>query len=238
MTAYSFGGPSSASGSKPGVRLREFERSHTRIRNRGAWPTTTVFSFELSKPARLVLAVRGPGPSCELAGQIRIAGTKGLNLFVFDGTIRNRPLEPGTYVLVTTENGSPKVLARSYVTIVAAGAPVKKRIRPKCAQESADPLVALTAWTDRVGALPGAGAVDDSAAPAARTDGSEDAASSSPRDGTVLGERTPRGSLLPELPIDEPTGFGLLTIALLVLFIGSLAVLAVSLLQAWRNQRA
>jgi hypothetical protein len=123
--------PSNAKQARPRVRLRGFERSTTRIRNRGAWPTSMVISFELSRRARLILAVRGPGPTCKLAGSIGIAGNKGLNLFPFDGVIRNRPLPPGTYRITIRPKEGVQDLARTFVTIVAPGKPVKTR-RPKC----------------------------------------------------------------------------------------------------------
>ena len=222
-----------------GVRLRDLERSHTRIRNRGVWPTTTVYSFNLSRAARLVLAVRGPGPGCELAGRIRIAGRKGLNLFVFDGTIRNRPLPAGTYVLVTTENGQDRVLARSYLTIAAPGSPVAKRVRPKCAADESD---APPPFTGLIGSLlgfegTGLDAPSGTTGPAATT--ASDPAETPSRPGGVLGEQTPRTSGLPNLPAvmtpERPSG--LLALVLLVLFVGSLIALAVTAVQHMRRQR-
>jgi len=213
------------------LRLRGSERSHTRIRNRGAWPTTTVLSFQLSRSARLVLAVRGPGPGCELAGRIRIAGHKGLNLFAFDGTIRNRPLEPGTYLLTTQEKGRTKDLARSYITVVARKSSKPTAPRPKCSSRATLASTPPSGSASQILGFPGAAffaarevSDETGVTSSGEARGSSQNGRGSRDAGGVLGELSPVSSGLPELPaIERPQGVSVfLAILLLALLLGSL----------------
>jgi len=79
-----------------------------------------------------MVVVKGPGPSCERVGRGRIVGRAGLNRFRFDGTVRNVPLEPGTYRLDTTIKAGGKRLGSAFVTIVDPRSPSKRYARPKC----------------------------------------------------------------------------------------------------------
>ena len=228
------GSASSARRTGSRLRLRGFERSYTRIRNRGASLTTTILSFQLSRSARLVLAVRGPGPGCELAGRIRIAGHKGLNLFAFDGTIRNRPLEPGTYMLTTQEKGRTKDLARSYITVVARKSSKPTAPRPKCSSRATLASTPPSGLASQILGFPGAAffaarEVSDetgvtSSGEAREARGSSQNGRGSRDAGGVLGELSPVSSGLPELPaIERPQGVSVfLAILLLALLLGSL----------------
>jgi len=222
------GSASSARRTGSRLRLRGFERSYTRIRNRGASLTTTILSFQLSRSARLVLAVRGPGPGCELAGRIRIAGHKGLNLFAFDGTIRNRPLEPGTYMLTTQEKGRTKDLARSYITVVARKSSKPTAPRPKCSSRATLASTPPSGLASQILGFPGAAffaarEVSDetgvtSSGEAREARGSSQNGRGSRDAGGVLGGLSPVSSGLPELPaIERPQGvYGFLLLALLL----------------------
>jgi hypothetical protein len=235
-------GSASKASSSARVRLRGFERSQAQIRNRGKRTTAAILSFGLSKQARLVLLVRGPGPSCKLAGRIPIAGRRGLNRFPFDGTIGNRRLKPGTYSLTIRAKGTNASLAQTFVTVIAPGHPVKKRIRPECSVATND-LAGLAAFGPLTG-FPGSDFFDDlsgtssnaGTAPEAETPLSA-AETQGAGVGGVLGERTPGTGTFPDLPLASPgTASGLISLLLLVLFLGSLAALLVAAVQHRRRR--
>ncbi|HEV8054261.1 MAG TPA: hypothetical protein VGP30_05490 [Candidatus Limnocylindrales bacterium] len=104
--------------------------------NRGKERTATIISFRLSRPARLELVVRGPGPNCDVTGRITIAGRSGANRLRFNGAIRKRRLQPGTYLLVTQMKATREPLASTYVVIDAPGAPRTPRVLPLCSPPS------------------------------------------------------------------------------------------------------
>ena len=90
--------------------------------------------------ARLVLVVRGPGPSCKTVARIAFRGRQGVNRLRFDGRVAGKPLAPGTYVL------TPRLRERDHRSRAClrddprsgrrAAAP---RVRPDCT-EPAQPL--------------------------------------------------------------------------------------------------
>ncbi len=88
--------------------------------------------FRLARPARLVLVVRGPGPSCATVARIAFRGHKGANRFRFNGRVAGRPLEPGTYLLTLRLRGQKANLGRAYVSIVARSAQPAVRVVPQC----------------------------------------------------------------------------------------------------------
>ena len=196
-----------------------------------------VISFELSRPARLVLAVRGPGPTCKLAGSIGIAANRGLNLFPFDGLIRNRPLRPGTYKVTIRAKEAVKDLARTFVTIVAPGVPVKARVRPKCTEPtplghgletSTLPPFAVGALTDTLIASRG----DDTAATGSNAAGEK--ATPAPTSGT-LGDRE-EGVRFPPVP-PLPTSDELERVLAILLTPILLALLLTAAVAAVRRRR-
>lgn len=85
--------------------------------------------------------LRGPGPDCDVAGRVPIVGRSGTNRVRFDGTIGNRRLDAGTYMLEAQTKRAHEPLARTYVTIDAAGARRTPRVLPQCTQ------VAAAWWT-------------------------------------------------------------------------------------------
>jgi hypothetical protein len=55
--------------------------------------------FKLLTAQRLFLIVRGPAPSCNVAGVIPLRGHKGVNIVDFAGRAEGRNLRPGGYLL-------------------------------------------------------------------------------------------------------------------------------------------
>jgi hypothetical protein len=55
--------------------------------------------FALSRAERVFLIVRGPTPSCRIAGYIPVSGRKGVNNVTFVGRVEGRRLEPGIYLI-------------------------------------------------------------------------------------------------------------------------------------------
>ena len=61
-------------------------------------------AFVLPKADRLFVIVRGPAPSCRIAGYIPVRGRKGANTVFFAGRVHGRRLEPGVYLLSLSTN--------------------------------------------------------------------------------------------------------------------------------------
>lgn len=60
----------------------------------------TVVSFRLRAPATVLFTVRGPSPSCGVAGKKAVHGRRGLNRVRLNGRFGSRTLRPGTYEIV------------------------------------------------------------------------------------------------------------------------------------------
>lgn len=72
-------------------------------RNRGARIT-----FTLSRSGRVLFVVRGPAPSCQVAGRFTVRGDRGVNHVRFAGRVGRRELPSGTYrVTARTRGGRP-----------------------------------------------------------------------------------------------------------------------------------
>ena len=56
---------------------------------------------------RLFLIVRGPAPSCRVAGVIPVRAKKGANTVFFAGRVQGRRLEPGVYQLSLSRSRRP-----------------------------------------------------------------------------------------------------------------------------------
>ena len=61
-------------------------------------------AFTLPKADRVFLIVRGPAPSCRIAGYIPVRGRKGANQVAFAGRVHGRRLEPGIYLISLSPN--------------------------------------------------------------------------------------------------------------------------------------
>jgi hypothetical protein len=59
-----------------------------------------VLVFRLSRPARLVVTVYGPGPSCRRLATFGRRGHEGVNRLPFSGSLFGRPLPTGRYAIV------------------------------------------------------------------------------------------------------------------------------------------
>src|SRR5918994_6472204 len=96
-----------------GTRRQRVEAKAQRSKNR----VVVRLEFTLPEARRVFLIVRGPAPSCRIAGVIPFRGRKGLNAASFAGRIRGRALEPGVYLLTLSAErrptaGSPNAYAR------------------------------------------------------------------------------------------------------------------------------
>ena len=56
-------------------------------------------AFVLPAADRMFLIVRGPAPSCEVAGFIPVRGRRGANTVYFAGRVHGRRLDPGVYLI-------------------------------------------------------------------------------------------------------------------------------------------
>ncbi len=188
----------------------------------------TVLRFRLPRAAKLVLVVRGPGPSCAIAGRIAFRGREGVNRFRFNGRIAGRPLEPGTYQLTLRPRGRKTKLGRAVVTIVAPGSTAATRTLPQCTT----PLPATFAsgadtFEGRAAGDPGS--TDPQAAPTAQITG----------DGFSDREQPPL-AVLPGLQfIDEPHELPIvLGLAVLALLLVSLVGILVEVVRHLRSSHA
>jgi hypothetical protein len=225
------------------VKIKNFETTKKKIRNRGKKRTSTIIEFRLSQPAQLVFVFRGPGPTCSVSARIPAVGLAGLNRFRFYGYIGTRPLAAGTYLLTlrTRQDASP--LAKVHLTIVDPAAPKAAAARPVCT------LVAqpwrtivhpgLAALTDtfvptftETGAPAPAAAREPAAKPPAEGNGKTD-------NGEALGVQTTEGAGLPALPPsdDDPTPLGFLVVVLLGLLAASLLAVGWSVFSTLRTPR-
>ena len=112
--------PSASSSGRPASTARPqtktFEAKTHRSRNR----VSVRLAFVLPKADRVFLIVRGPAPSCKVAGYIPLRGHKGLNTIFFAGRVHGRRLAPGVYLvsLSTTRRLDPAA-ATEYVRVVS-----------------------------------------------------------------------------------------------------------------------
>ena len=60
--------------------------------------------FTLPKADRIFVIVRGPTPSCRIAGYIPVRGRKGQNTVAFAGRVHGRRLDPGVYLISLSPN--------------------------------------------------------------------------------------------------------------------------------------
>lgn len=63
-------------------------------------------SFALPRAGRIFLIVRGPAPSCRVAGSIPVRGRKGVNSVYFTGRVHGHRLAPGVYLISISRNRS------------------------------------------------------------------------------------------------------------------------------------
>jgi hypothetical protein len=63
-------------------------------------------TFTLSRPGRVLFVVRGPAPSCRVAGRFSVRGDRGVNHIRFTGKVGRRELPYGTYRVTARTRGS------------------------------------------------------------------------------------------------------------------------------------
>ena len=98
--------------------------SRSRFATRGpASRRGTRISFRLVRAAKIILVVRGPRPSCAVAGKTTVHGRRGLNRVPFSGRFHHRPLAPGTYTItvIAVRGGSRRELGTIPVQVVPPG---------------------------------------------------------------------------------------------------------------------
>ena len=90
----------------------------------------------LQKADRLFVVVRGPAPSCRIAGYIPVRGRKGANTVFFAGRVHGRRLGPGVYLLsLSTNRRLDPAAATEYVRVVSRrrSVPLPERTpKPSC----------------------------------------------------------------------------------------------------------
>lgn len=183
-------------------------------------------AFVLPKADRLFVIVRGPAPSCRIAGYIPVRGRKGANTVFFAGRVHGRRLEPGVYLLsLSTNRRLDPSGATEYVRVVSRrrSVPLPERT-PKASCSD----VAGASTSDAIERTVLAGAVAKTSRPrpsaslagtaAGSPSGNEndDGASGLPESG-VLGAATGDASERPFVAIAVLTIVGALLLTMLVL---------------------
>jgi hypothetical protein len=121
-SASAAGGAASGEKGKTARRNRGLRAKPARFKPGGAKARRgTVLVFRLARPARLLVTVFGPGPSCARLGTFSRPGRQGLNEVPFSGTLFGRALAPGRYaVVVEAIRGSERVrIGRVLIVILA-----------------------------------------------------------------------------------------------------------------------
>jgi len=125
---------------------RAFDARAHRTANR----VSVRLAFVLPKRARIFLVVRGPAPSCRVAGVIPVRGRKGENTVFFAGRVHGRRLEPGVYLISLSPNRryAPGA-ATEYVRVVSArrSVPLPNGAKKPSCTEAASLAAAATSPT-------------------------------------------------------------------------------------------
>jgi hypothetical protein len=163
----SAGGSSAASGSASvGLRPQHFQSSRTWISTTGPKKRrVATLTFVLPRRGHVLLTVTQVAPVCRAVGHITVTGHRGLNRYRFNGRVRGKRLEPGTYrISLRTPSGR---LVRRIILVVSAGAVTPAEVRAAratntCAAASFNgfgfslsPFVAGTATSSGGGSAPG-----------------------------------------------------------------------------------
>ena len=80
-----------------------------------------MLEFRLARPARLLVTVYGPGPSCARLATFARRGHSGVNRLIFSGSLYGRPLAPGRYAIVleAVRAGKRTLIGRVLVVVLA-----------------------------------------------------------------------------------------------------------------------
>jgi hypothetical protein len=101
------GGQTVAGRSSSAARTRPLAAKTHRTKTR----VSVLLRFALPAAGKLFLVVRGPAPSCRVAGVVPVRGRKGTNRLFFSGRVQGRRLEPGLYQLSLSTSRRPQPAA-------------------------------------------------------------------------------------------------------------------------------
>jgi outer membrane biosynthesis protein TonB len=127
------------SGASPGSRSAAPERTERlrAIPHRSKDRVTVRLEFKLPEAKRVFVILRGPAPSCRVAGVIPVRGHEGTNTVHFAGRAGGRALRPGTYALsISNTRHSSEDAPTTFVKVVSKRRSVPARDaaeRPNCA---------------------------------------------------------------------------------------------------------
>jgi hypothetical protein len=132
---------------------RKLDARKLKTRNR----VSVRLDFTLARAARLFLIVRGPTPSCKVAGFIPVTGRKGHNTVAFAGRVQGHRLEPGVYLisLSPTRQFAPGA-PTEHVRVVSPrrSIPLQDSARKPTCNEASGPATYATSWIQLVEATP------------------------------------------------------------------------------------
>ena len=151
------GGSGSAAAASSGPRAtaapRPLDLRRLKTRNR----VSVRFDFTLPKADHIFVIVRGPAPSCRIAGYIPVRGHKGRNTVAFAGRVHGRRLDPGVYSISLSPSrrlvpGAPT----AYVRVVSPrrSLPLPDSARKPSCNDAASPATDSTGRILIAGATP------------------------------------------------------------------------------------
>ena len=124
-------GASSASTTRPTTsrpagpaRVTRLRATTARVRPSGRRRQAAKLTFTLNGPARVRFVVRGPAPSCDVAGRFAVRGHAGRNQVRFTGRIGRRRLAAGTYRIVARTGAK----ASRPIVVVVGNGPVERAV--------------------------------------------------------------------------------------------------------------
>ena len=145
----------SSRGATPAARLSATKRSQRlkakphRTKNR----VSVRLTFTLPKAKRVFLILRGPAPSCRVAGVIPVRGRKGANTVNFAGRVHGRALRPGVYLITIspTRRLAPEA-PPEYVRVVSPrrSVPLADAARKPSCSDAQAPAAAAVAPSGRI----------------------------------------------------------------------------------------
>jgi hypothetical protein len=215
---------SSASSRGPsGPQVKHFDSSRPWITTTGKNRTSTILSFVLKRPTRVIFTVEQLAPDCQTVGRFSVRGRAGLNRVRFSARVGRRQLAAGTYrITARTVNG--RALQRVTIVVVDGGAPTKAELDALRASNvcSASSGVASTASTgaSSTGGLSGFGSFF--------TPKEQPSASAPKSSGGALGGVLGSATVEKTAKAIRPGLVALLAAAILLLGLGSLPRLALA----------
>ena len=112
--------PALGTGRPADARSTATSRALATSTHRTARRVSVQLAFLLPKAGRRFLIVRGPAPSCRVAGYIPVRGREGVNTVYFAGRVHGRRLEPGVYLIsLSPTRRLVRGAATEYVRVVS-----------------------------------------------------------------------------------------------------------------------